>query len=121
MDLDWLGAKFRDKEPVMGEVEYNYMDEAEDILGPAGAMLAATKSAYPGEDVYWNACVFTKEGVQIWHGDFHYGRDGEKLQELANKIGQKVILTPEQPFRFHGLKEGRKSYSADRIVEIDPQ
>lgn len=107
-------------EPARGKVAINISQEAVEVLGTHGAMLSMTKQGPEGHEVYWNACVFTEDGTQIWFGDFDYTEDAEKLQELANKTGQVLFLTPEQPFRFDGLKKSMDSYVYERVKRIDP-
>lgn len=98
-------------------IEYDYTPEAQDALGMAGAMLSGAKQAPKGQEVYWNACVFTKEGVQIWHGDFNLTEGRAKLQALAEQVGT-IYLTKEQPFRFDGLKAGMRA-RPDGFVRFD--
>lgn len=103
---------------MFGNVKYEYSEEAQEILGMSGAMISSGKQSPEGEKIYWNACVFNDNGIQIWHGDLNLTRSEKALQDLADRIGT-IHVTPEQPFRFEGLDHGRKS-RGDWIVTFYP-
>lgn len=111
--LDAALARMRERAP-----ERVYSEDSEELLGMSGRMLSGTKTAPEGETIYWNACVFNDAGQQVWHGDLNLARQQEALQALADRIGT-IHVTPEQPFRFDGLKEGRKRHG-DRVVIVVP-
>jgi hypothetical protein len=102
-----------------------------DALGYPGAMLSGMKQNPPGTEghtIYWNACVFEKTGkneaVQIWHGDLDVTAQTEKLQELANRLGKTLVVTPEHPWRFDGFRKAMQEHSPkwDRpVFTFDPQ
>lgn len=71
-----------------------------------GRMLSGSKSGYrdrfPGHTVYFNACIFDSDGIQVWHGDLDLDADHEALNEAATVAGV-FAVTPETPFRWNGL------------------
>jgi hypothetical protein len=81
--------------------------EVEAILGPSGRLLSGSKSGYrrrhPDHEVHFNACLFGDDGTQLWFGDIDLTIETARLQKLANRLGRRVILTPEWPYRFDGL------------------
>jgi hypothetical protein len=83
--------------------------QVERILGPAGYLLSASKSDYrerhPDHEVLFNACLFTDDGVEIWFGDIDITNDHDRLQQVADLLGERLVLTPEKPYRFQGLPE----------------
>lgn len=111
------------KEPVHSEVTVNLSSDAERILGMCGTMLSDSKRTPPGREnhtIYWNACVFLDEGTQIWFGDLDLIENANKLKELAKVAGRKILVTPEQPFRFKGLEKTMKdSHDAERVVVFE--
>jgi hypothetical protein len=99
-------------ESISGKVVINISEQLEAELGWTGKMLSASKSdyrrRYPDHEVFFNACIFTEDGTQVWFGDLDLTLDNAKLQAAATAIGQELYVTPEQPYRFVGLKEGVK-------------
>jgi hypothetical protein len=101
--------------------------QAMDIhLGYPGRMLSGSKQG--PHSVYWNACVFLEDGTQVWHGDLDTEGEASKVQAAANEAGVPLFLTPEQPFRFSGLKGDKKSFGVklykedkERIIRFDPE
>lgn len=118
-------AMERDKpqqEFTSGKVTINLMSKVEAILGHAGAMLSASKSHRPPgteeHTIYWNACIFADDGTQVWFGDLDVTESADMLQKVANEIGT-IHITPESPFRFEGLEEGRKQ-DKDCVITVKP-
>jgi hypothetical protein len=111
------------KEPVYGKVSIVVLAQVEEILGPAGGMLSQSKRTPPGlegHNILWNACVFDADGREIWWGDLDATAKEDELATVAKVLGQRIYVTPEQPFRFHGLKDGLKSYNSDRVIVFEP-
>lgn len=75
-------------------------------VGFPGRMLSGTKSG--PSTVYWNACIFTEDGNQVWYGDADPTVEAAKFQAAANAAGVAFIVTPEQPYRWDGLEKSRK-------------
>ena len=104
------GPRDKDQKAIVGDVTINISSEVEKILGYTGAMLSGSKVKPKGcEDhtIFWNACVFTEDGKEIWFGDLDLTAKEEDLQKVADLVG-KIYVTREHPFRWHGLKEGLK-------------
>lgn len=114
-----------------GDVVVCLSSMIEAILGPSGRMISASKtdyrSRYPDHDVMFNACLFAAdepgggEAVEVWFGDIDLTMEREALQRAADAAGRRLILTPEQPFRFKGLAEGMLSSAARGVQMFDPR
>lgn len=93
------------KEPILGQVTLELAEVADQILGWSGRLIDESKSNYkkanPDHKVYFNACIFNKEGTQIWFGDIDFNLDESKLKALAERVGG-IYVTPES-FRWEGL------------------
>jgi hypothetical protein len=117
------------------------LDVVDAALGHHGRLLSVYKETPPsreGHNLYWNACVFIKEpgrvgasgpailGLrpsyrQIWYGDLDATEKHEALQGLARDLGATLYVTPENPFRFKGFKDGQKvRYAMERVLEYKP-
>lgn len=116
-----------------GDVTINIMSAVEEVLGPAGAMIGGSKSGYTNlyrnegperlAKIYFNACLFIEDGTQVWFGDIDLENSEDRLLEVAAKIGQKIFLTPEMPYRFDGLKRGLErdqGYAESRVRVYEP-
>jgi hypothetical protein len=92
-----------------GGVLVRLESQIERVLGPAGCLISASKTDYrdrhPDHEVVFNACLFTDDGVEIWFGDIDVTKDQARLQQVADLLGKRLVLTPEQPYRFKGLPE----------------
>lgn len=68
-----------------------------------GRMISFSKSLYrqenPGNEVYFNANIFTKSGKQ-WYGDLDITKDSEKLQAVADFCGEEILILRELDGRF---------------------
>jgi hypothetical protein len=75
-----------------------------------GRMLSGSKSRYmdanPDHEVYFNANVFTRQG-KLWWGDLDITIDAEKLQNIAEAMGEKLYVLREMDGRFEneGISE----------------
>lgn len=99
----------------------NNSEEVYAFLGPCGAMLSGSKSAYrnanPKNLVLFNANVctvedvkeprffglFTKKSVKVekvWWGDFDLSASRDSLKNLASAINKTVVLLAEMDARF---------------------
>jgi len=79
-----------------------------------GRMISGSKSLYanrfPDHQIVFNARIYDPEtyekeksgkikdffagqNIEIWYGDLDLTQDGEKLKEIANKIGSFIITT----------------------------
>lgn len=102
-------------------------DALNEHVGYVGRMLSGSKSG--PRTVYWNACVFTEDGRQVWYGDCDPTVEADKFQKAANAAGTTLLVTPEQPFRFAGLNGERKDWGKiavhkedrERIVKFVPE
>lgn len=98
-------------------LDTNYTDPltaAWELLGRPGAMLSGSKTAAPERRVVWNANVLIDQPngkfsifpakrvspVKVWFGDLSITESEAKLQELANRFGQKVYVLREMDARF---------------------
>lgn len=72
---------------------------AVELLGPRGRMLARSKSGYrerlPEHAVVFNASVFA-DGVEIWVGDLDLTLDEPRLVQLAQQLGEELLLLLER-------------------------
>lgn len=69
-----------------------------------GRMVSRSKSAYrekyPENEVYFNANVFSSSGEKIWYGDLDITLDAEKLERIAERLGEKLFVLREMDGRF---------------------
>jgi hypothetical protein len=113
-----------------GKVIVNLSPRIEAVLGPPGRLLSGSKTAYsrahPDHEVLFNACAFACEAgeeddaVEVWFGDIDLTLERDLVQRAADAVGVRLLLTPEQPFRFEGLAAGLDSYTADRVRVFEP-
>src|SRR5437588_877846 len=93
----------------------------EPMLGEVGRLLSGSKSGYlrahPGHEVLFNACLFSEVGTQLWFGDIDLTIENGALQQVADELGEAVIVTPECPYRFDGLPPGGKLEARVRKYE----
>jgi hypothetical protein len=86
------------------------------VLGHPGRMISGSKSGYrnrfPKNRPGFNANVCVESG-KIWHGDLDLTLDGERLQQLANELDEKVYVLHEMDARF----ENEESPLLDRAIE----
>jgi hypothetical protein len=76
---------------------------AVEILGANGALLGWSKSDYwkehQGDIIVFNGNVCTKTD-KLWWGDLNVTLSRDKLQKLANELGEEVYVLSEQNARF---------------------
>ncbi len=93
----------------------------EKALGYAGKLLSGSKSMYrdiyPDNKVYFNACLFNNNFKQIWFGDIDFEFDTKILQQLANDLKETIYATPEQPYRWDGLK--KEQLNNEEIIKFE--
>jgi hypothetical protein len=69
-----------------------------------GRMVSASKSSYreryPDHEVCFNANVFSAQQGKIWYGDLDITLDGEKLDRIAESLGEKLFVLREMDGRF---------------------
>jgi hypothetical protein len=77
---------------------------AEQILGPTGRMIAASKTGYwqrhPNNLPVFNANVCTRERGKLWFGDLDLTLDEPRLLELAKALNEPVYVLYERAARF---------------------
>lgn len=80
---------------------YGYFD-AEGLR--VGRMISGSKSAYrerhPDHEVCFNANVFSAQQGKIWYGDLDLTLDSEKLDRIAESLGEKLYVVREMDGRF---------------------
>lgn len=68
-----------------------------------GRMLSGSKSRYreenPENEVYFNANVFTRN-KKVWFGDIDITIDSEKLENVAEAVGERLYVLREMDGRF---------------------
>ena len=65
-----------------------------------GRMISGTKNVPDWQDCVFNANVCTKTHGKIWFGDLRLTTDGEKLHDLATKVGETIYVLREFDARF---------------------
>lgn len=102
----------------------------EKYLGPAGRMIAWSKTAYrdeyPKNKVYFNACIFDELLAQVWWGDIDLTQENHKLEKIAEvseqpfyvtlgyyradfeKITQKQLDDDDRIIKFNEMKRRKK-------------
>ena len=91
---------------------------------PIGKMLSASKSGYrnanPGNEVFFNANIFTVEDGKIWHGDIDYTKDRETLEKIATKLERNLYIIKELDGRFENEKLETNQIKKKAIKLIQP-
>jgi len=67
------------------------------------------RKAYRSHIVLFNACLFNAKGEEVWWGDVDLTKDWKLFFETSHALTETLILTPEMPYRFTGLKEALKN------------
>jgi len=90
-----------------------------------GRLITFSKSLYheahPKHIVLFNACLFNTKGEEVWWGDVDLTRDWKVFYETARALNETLILTPETPYRFIGLKETLKDMQITGKIAIVSQ
>jgi len=78
-----------------------------------GRIISFSKSAYrnlyPSHIALFNARLFNTKGKEVWWDDVDLSHDWKVFAEASCSLNQPLILTPETPYRFTGLKEMLKT------------
>ena len=86
-----------------------------------GRMIAYSKSSYMkdhwGDKVFFNACIFDINGVQVWYGDLNIKEDSKKLNKVSKDSKQEFYITPEHGFRsdFHKVTKEQLEKDPDVV------
>ena len=70
---------------------------------------SAYYKSYPSHIVLFNARLYNTKGKEVWWGDVDLSYDWKVFLEASCSLNQTLILTPETPYRFTGLKEMLKT------------
>jgi hypothetical protein len=85
------------------------LEVAEEALGTAGRMIAASKSSYrsrfPDQVPIFNGNVCIEPAQKLWFGDLDLTLDEPKLLALARALNTKVYVVFESDGRFGGRDE----------------
>jgi len=85
-------------------------DVAEDFLGLCGRLISSSKSVYvnkfPDHTVVFNANICTANN-KIWFGDLNITIDSNKLQNLAEEVGETIYILREHDARFYSENNPR--------------
>lgn len=115
----------RRREPIKSRLWIEISPHATEILGEHGRLLSWSKSAYrnehPEDEVLFNACVFSEDGLLIWFGDLNLTLEADRLQRLADRLGRAIYVTPELPYRFQGLPPAAERPRVGRIRRFLPR
>jgi hypothetical protein len=80
---------------------YGYFD-AEGLR--VGRMISGSKSSYreryPDHEICFNANIFSLQQGKIWYGDLDLTLDSEKLDRIAESLGEKLYVVREMDGRF---------------------
>jgi hypothetical protein len=71
----------------------------EEVIGPTGRMISASKTAPKGHLCGWNANIIV-DGSKIWFGDIDITKDQKKLDKLAKDFGKDIYVVRERDARF---------------------
>jgi hypothetical protein len=93
---------------------------ADEILGPCGRLLSASKSGYrkrhPNNNVIFNANIGTD--VKLWYGDIDLTIESDRIQNLANFLGKRVYVLYEMDWRF---KNETNPNLKDAVAVFEPK
>jgi len=79
------------------------------------------RQAYRSHIVLFNACLFNAKGEEVWWGDVDLTKDWKLFFETSHALTETLILTPEMPYRFIGLKEALKNMKVSEKLSTIPQ
>jgi len=65
-----------------------------------GRMISGGKRSPQGHICVWNANIVTESRGKVWFGDLDLTLDGDKLQKVADTIGEKLYVLREHDCRF---------------------
>ena len=87
-------------------------------------VIGMSKSAYRdanlGNEVFFNANIFTIEDGKIWHGDIDYTKDLETLEKIATKLERNLYILRELDGRFENEKIESNQIKKKAIKLIQP-
>ncbi len=89
-----------------------------------GKMIGGSKTRYreanPGNEVFFNANIFTVEDGKIWYGDIDYTKDQETLEKIATKLERNIYILRELDGRFENEKLEANQIKKKAIKLIQP-
>lgn len=85
-----------------------------------GRLISYSKRAPIEHQVYWNANVASEYRDKIWYGDISITKDGEKLQAIANELGETLYVLPEAACRFEHEKDTIERLRPKAVCVIHP-
>lgn len=65
-----------------------------------GRMINGSKISPEGQFCVWNANVLSPTKNKIWWGDLNITKDGKKLKEVAEELGETLYVLREMDCRF---------------------
>jgi hypothetical protein len=87
-------------------------------------MIGGSKSLYreanPGNEVFFNANIFTVEDGKIWYGDIDYTKDQKTLEKIATKLERNIYILKELDGRFENEKLKANQIKKKAIKLIQP-
>lgn len=87
-------------------------------------MIGGSKSKYresnPGNEVFFNANIFTVEDGKIWYGDIDYTKDKEVLEKIATKLERNLYILRELDGRFENEKLEANQIKKKAVKLIQP-
>ncbi len=94
-------------------------------IGHMGQMLSGSKSAPKGQTVFWNGNIYDSKANKLWFGDINVTKMKKAIQELANKLGERLFVTKESPYRFETVTVERLVSDATEpypcVYVVDPE
>jgi len=76
-----------------------------------GRMISSSKRDPEGQRCVWNANVVIKSQGKVWFGDLNITKEGVKLKEVAEVIGEPLYVLREMDARF-----GTEGESVDTLI-----
>ena len=74
-----------------------------------GRMISPYKESPKGCTCVWNANVMTSSEGKVWYGDINITRDGEKLKQIAETLGETLYVLREMDCRFESEHDSIKT------------
>lgn len=86
-----------------------------------GRLISYSKTAPPEHQVIWNANVVSENQGKVWYGDLSLVKDIDKLQAIANDMGDSLYVLKEADCRFEKENASIEFLKSQALWMIKPK